>query len=220
MKLLPLLYEGRYNKIVGQVSKDIFKQLNLYLLANGKEHETSINLSDYEDHVAGLEFDLELTMKSTNKQRPGSYKVDGHAYTEDESVVEIEITVNPADGKKMFSKIQAELRNVIRHELEHLTQRGDNEKAGKWMQFNRKARDIIRDHPEQWYKYYLLPDEIDANLQGLQAQARSSKQPFHKVVNDFLKLLVKDGIVTLENKHKIHDAWKKRTRHLGLPPLK
>ena len=77
----------------------------------------------------------------------------------------------------MWSQIAMDLRNVIRHEIEHLMQAGPNVKKGKEMDSDQAERAELRTGKKPWWKiwrstlgtpdYYKLEKEKDANLQGL-----------------------------------------------------
>jgi hypothetical protein len=110
---------------------------------------------------------------------------------------------------------------LVRHEIEHLTQRGVSVKAGKWMRNNNKMRDTINSNPTIAYKYFLLPDEVDANIHGLYAKAKTIKQPYQKVVDDYLDSLIDDGIINGEHRKEIYNKWKSRIPKIGgIPKLR
>jgi hypothetical protein len=68
---------------------------------------------------------------------------------------------------------------------------------------------------------FLLPKEVDANIHGLYSKAKTMKQPYQKVVDDYLDGLVDDGIITLKNRQLIYKTWKNRIPKIGgLPTLK
>jgi hypothetical protein len=79
----------------------------------------------------------------------------------------------------------------------------------------------IRQNPELYYKYFLLPKEVDANIHGLYSKAKTMKKPYQVVVNDYLNSLVDDGIITISNKGLIYKTWKARIEKIGgIPNLK
>ena len=79
----------------------------------------------------------------------------------------------------------------------------------------------IKSNPELYYKYFLLPKEVDANIHGLYSKAKTMKQPYQMVVDDYLKSLVDDEIITPKNKDLIYKTWKARIPKIGgIPNLK
>jgi hypothetical protein len=105
---------------------------------------------------------------------------------------------------------------------EHMLSLGlDMAKTGKFMRRNNALRVKIKSNPELYYKYFLLPDEVDANIHGLYSKAKTMKQPYQKVVDDYLDSLVDDGIIKPEHRKQIYNKWKSRIPKIGgIPNLK
>ena len=79
----------------------------------------------------------------------------------------------------------------------------------------------IRGNEENYYKYFLLPKEVDANIHGLYSKAKTMKKPYQDVVDAYLDSLVDDGIVSTKNRDLIYKTWKLRIPKIGgLPTLK
>jgi hypothetical protein len=248
IKLHTLLLEGLYDKITGEVSKAVFKVMNdatkvakdtesKYKGIQVRRDPPSTNsISDlfqtetqsfyvggFGDNVSGLDVEVELKYAITGDGvKQGKFFIDGFAEADDDyQNIEIHIAVHPSDGTKIFSKIQPVLRDLIRHEIEHITQRGTYAKAGKWMRKNDKIRDKIASNPDLYYKYFLLPDEVDANIHGLYAKAKTMKQPYQKVIDDYLDSLVSDKVINPEHRREIYNKWKQRIPKIGgIPNLK
>jgi hypothetical protein len=164
--------------------------------------------------------EVELKFALSEKVKPGTFYVDGAADS-DEGSLEIMLAFNPADGTNMLQTIQPTLTDLIRHETEHLTQSGDQVKPDKWMRKDEARRREIRKNPESWYKYYMLPKEVDANIQGLYTKSKYEKKDFQTVVDAYLDDLVNTEIITVGNKQKIYDLWKARIPQIGgIPNLK
>ena len=82
-------------------------------------------------------------------------------------------------------------------------------------------RGKIRGDEKLYYKYFLLPKEVDANIHGLYSKAKTMKKPYQDVVDDYLDSLVDDGIITTPNRKLIYKTWKARIPKIGgLPKLK
>ena len=91
-------------------------------------------------------------------------------------------------------------------------QSGPNVKKGK-----EKASDSIRRaklSKSPGPGYYKLEKEIDANLEGLYLQAKKSRQPLEKVIDNYLVDKLK---LTPKEQEIIKDIWKKRAPELNIP---
>ena len=254
MKLKDLILEGMYDKLTGQINKDVFKTLKNAIKGSGTQEKPkkfkgyevrkdpipmvgtmqdmfqsekrALYVGDYSDSVSGVEVEVELKVAVTEDGvEPGKFFIDGSAEAdEDFPSLEVNIGIHPNDvNGSVFSKIQPVLRDLVRHEIEHLTHgKGSaSEKPGKRMRGDLAMRKKIRSNPELYYKYFLLPKEVDANIHGLYSKAKTMKQPYQKVVDDYLDSLVDDGIISKKNRELIYKTWKKRIPKIGgLPTLK
>jgi len=163
---------------------------------------------------------VSLKFAQTDEVEPGKFHIDGEAGS-DEGEIDIILAFNPADGTNMLQRIQPILTDLIRHETEHLTQSGVEVRPDKWMRKDEARRRAIRQDPESWYKYYMLPKEVDANIQGLYTKSKYEKKDFQSTVDQYLEDLVQTGIITVGNKQKIYDLWKSRIPQIGgIPNLK
>jgi len=253
MKLKQLILEGMYDKLTGQINKDIFKTLKNAINGSGTQskpkkfkgyevrkepipfagtlkdmfesEKNSLSVGEYSDDISGIEVDIELKVAVTEDGvEPGKFFIDGS--TESNSgfdSIEVNIAINPKDGEKIFSKIQPVLRDLVRHEIEHIShdKDSDSSKPSKIMRGDLAMRKKINSNPELYYKYFLLPKEVDANIHGLYSKAKTLKQPYQKVVDDYLDSLVDDGIINTKNRKQIYNKWKERIPKIGgIPKLK
>ena len=166
------------------------------------------------------EVEVSLKFALSDEVKKGKFYVDGEA-SSDEGSIDIILAFNPEDGTNMLQKIQPTLTDLIRHETEHLTQSGVEEKPTKWMRGDQARRLKIRQNPELFYKYFLLPKEVDANIQGLYAKSKYEKTSFQDTVDAYLTDLVGDGVITQANSKQIYNKWKTRAAEIGgIPELK
>ena len=139
--------------------------------------------------------------------------------------VELDYWIDVEELPEKWSEISMDLRNVIRHEIEHLMQSGPNVKKGKEMDPDRAERDEINKISKKpWWKiwrkalgspdYYKLEKEIDANLQGLYLQAKKSRQPLEDIIDDYLKNELK---LSVRDQRDIKALWKERAPKLNIP---
>jgi len=253
IKLKNILLEGRYDRLVGTINKAVFKSMRSAIAGSGTQEKPkkykgyevrkdpipTQNLSDmfeaetrtiyvgeFADSKAGMDVDVELKLAvSEDGVKPGKFYIDGNAEGGDFPSIEIMIGLHPEDAEsgKVFSKIQPVLRDLVRHEIEHVTHgRGSSgAKYSKIMRGDLAMRKKIRSNPELYYKYFLLPKEVDANIHGLYSKAKTMKQPYQKVVDDYLDSLVDDGVITTEKRKEIYKKWKKRIPKIGgIPTLR
>ena len=252
MLLKDILLEGMYDKLVGQINKDVFRTIKSAMNGSGTQEKPKkykgyevrkdpipttkigdllnsekgyLYVGEYNDSVSGVETEVQVKFAVTEDGvQPGKFYIDGSAETdEDYPSIEVQIAIHPNDGEKIFSKIQPVLRDLIRHEIEHLTHgnKSASAKYSKIMRGDLAMRRKIKSNPELYYKYFLLPKEVDANIHGLYSKAKTMKQPYQKVVNDYLKSLVDDEIITPKNKDLIYKTWKQRIPKIGgIPNLK
>lgn len=252
VKLVELLNEGMYDKLVGEINRDIFKTLKSALAGSGTQEKPkkykgyqvhkdpvpttgmdtmffsekrSLYVGEYSDPISGVDTEVQLKVAVTEDGvQSGKVYIDGFAEADqDYPYIEIHIGIHPQDGEKIFSKIQPVLRDVIRHEIEHLTHGKDSSslKPSKTLRGDTAMRVKIKSNPELFYKYFLLPKEVDANIHGLYSKAKTTKKPYQVVVDDYLDSLVDDGIITPKNRELIYKTWKMRIPKIGgIPTLK
>ncbi len=254
MKLKDLIIEGMYDKLTGQINKDVFKTLKNAIKGSGTQEKPkkfkgyevrkdpmpmvgtmqdlfqsekrALYVGDYSDSVSGVDVEVELKVAvSEDGVEPGKFFIDGSAEAdEDFPSLEVNIGIHPDDvNGNVFSKIQPVLRDLVRHEIEHLTHGKGSaaEKSGKRMRGDLAMRKKIRSNPKLYYKYFLLPKEVDANIHGLYSKAKTIKQPYQKVVDNYLDSLVDDGVITTEKRKEIYKKWKNRIPKIGgIPKLK
>jgi hypothetical protein len=236
-----LVMEGRYDNIVGQIVSDT---INLIKRSNNGEETydgikvrytakddvpsfyeliengTYLNVGEYTTERSGIDVTVKLVIvRDELPVYPDAYIISGDA--DDESaVIYLEISINPEFEPQCYSDITPDLRDIVRHEVEHLTQRGWNEKPNKFIRHNLGAREKIQLDPNLRYRYYQLKDEVDANLHGLYAKAKTTKRPFSDVAMEFLDRQARKGIIPENKKREIYNVWKKRAAIIkGLPPL-
>jgi hypothetical protein len=206
-----------------EVRKDPMPTTKIGDLFNSERR--SLYVGEYSDNVSGVDVEVELKFAVTEDGvEKGKFYIDGSAETDEEfPSIEVQIAVHSEDGERIFSKIQPVLRDLVRHEIEHLTHgnKSASAKQSKVMRGDLAMRGKIKSNPELYYKYFLLPKEVDANIHGLYSKAKTMKQPYQKVVDDYLNSLVDDEIITSKNRDLIYKTWKQRIPKIGgIPTLK
>lgn len=235
------LFEGRYDKLTGEICSAIMRKIKE--TNTGEEYFNKIKViykdtddvpsflelierkkyflvGDFIDDVSGVDVTVYLTIvRDEFPPYSGDFILDGE--TDDQnSVIYTYISLDPTKEPECYKEVSLDLRNLIRHEVEHLTQRGYNVIDSKKIRRNDAMRRRIQDNPEIRHKYYKLKDEVPANLQGLYSEAKSRKIPFKDVVNSYLDKKVDQGIISPIEKIRIYRLWKNAAEKIGgLPPL-
>jgi len=203
------LNEGRYDKLTTMISSDIFKKWKQGFEA-GKKY--AILDTFYEGG------DVKLTVVAKIFFIPGfkKYRVDG-SMGEDGETLLVDFKIDPTYLPDFWEDISMDLRDVVRHEIEHSTQTSNptNSRLWKYMEDDTLARKMINAKLISKSNYFKLKKEVDANLQGLYLKAKKSKQPFSKLVNDYLDL----QDITPEQKEEILNIWRNRIPALSLPKI-
>ena len=163
-----------------------------------------------------LEFDL-LAKLDFKKTKDRTYKVDGGANEgddESEGFIALNFSVDPRELPRMWSTIAMDIRDVLRHEIEHLTQGGWNVRQGKQMEDDQFIRDLIQKYKTLAPKnYFMLDKEVDAMLQGMYFKAKKARRPFADVIDDYLDMVSLEP----EEKEEIKTRWRGRVKALSLP---
>ena len=235
------LFEGSYDKLTGDISSAVMRKIKETNNGEGYfdgvkviygpkddvpdfieliENEEYLEIDHFIDQISGIDVRVVISIiRDETPEYDGEFILDGE--TDDQnSIIYLYLYLTPGVEPKVYSEIAIDLRNLIRHEIEHLTQRGWGEKTGKRMRRNEAVRRRITENPDLYYRYYKLKDEIPANLQGLYSEAKTRKMPFKEVVNMYLDKKVQQGIIPPIEKMRIYRLWKAAAEKIGgLPPL-
>lgn len=232
-----LLNEGRYDTLTNKLSSiafEAFKDIHDRGDREG-EFEFRVDHPDEEHDIPSEDFYFDFVGKV--EITDDEYEVDGGAnagFDKDGNEitpllsVKFRIPKNPTKNPS-WGDISFDIKDVVRHELEHLTQDGENEKGGAWhedpklrrpskyMEDDQMLRDLIDLDLLPKADYFRLEKEVDAMLQGLYFKAKKSKRPFKDVVNTYLDIFTSQETITQEEKENILDIWRSRGKALSLP---
>ena len=239
-----LIIEGRYDSIVSDLSnrllrivKDSYSAVNQ---RNGefsgqkiyfKQGESVPSIDDdtafphvYFEEVENTTIPLEFYLQFKIQWIQGfeDYRVGGDAYNEtkrtsdDMPLIEIRLEMDPADYPKILSTVAMDLRDTLRHEIEHTTQSGWNTINSKYLPSDIKQRTKIQSGERSPAEYFLLKKEIPAMIQGMYLKAKKQRQPLKAVVDEYLNRWVTDGTITAHEKQRIVDTWKTYLPKLGI----
>jgi len=223
------LNEGRYDKFTNELSRlafELFK--DGYDVGRKVVDETfTVGPADEDPDIVSNDFEFDFNVQATYTD--DNYKVDGGANAgfdnEGDEITPL-LTVRFEIPKNIdWQRVSFDLKDVIRHELEHLTQDGANLKGGtqsddpklvrpsKYMEDDQFIRDMIDANLLPKSDYFKLEKEVDAMLQGLYLKAKKSRRPFKDVIAAYLATQP----LSTEDKESILNLWRKRNKALALP---
>jgi len=211
------LNEGRYDKLVTELSRIAFMVMkDGYDVGRKVVDETFIVGPEDEDpDIESNDFEFDFVIQATYTD--DTYTVDGGAnagYDNEGDEIQPLLSVRFEIPKDIdWQRVSFDIKDVIRHELEHLTQDGVNVRPGKYMEDDQFIRDMIDADFLPKADYFKLEKEIDAMLQGLYFKAKKSRTPFKTVIDDYLSTQPIDN----EEKAIILDLWRNRRKALSLP---
>jgi hypothetical protein len=159
--------------------------------------------------------DEEITIDANISVVPGlgELNVDGGA-DDTEDYIQVRFEIDPEKLPEFWEEISMNLKDVIRHEIEHLTHgEGFTSNPAKTMDDDMFIRQMIDMEMLPKADYFKLEKEIDANLQGMYFRAKKEKRPFGDVINTYLD--AQD--ITPEQKEEILNLWRRRLPALNLP---
>lgn len=239
-----LIVEGRYDSLVTALSRKLLAIIkDSYTAVNDpegwfgseqiyyKQGETVPNIEDpsydsiYSDEVENEDIPLEflLELKVQWIEGYGDLHVGGDAYNDtkrggsvDAPLIEIRLKMDPAEYPQVLSEVAMDLRDTLRHEIEHITQSGWNVIDSKYIPSDQALRKKIETGALPLARYFTLPKEIDAMIQGLYLRAKKTRTPFAQVVDDYLNIWVNNQSITDADKQNILKVWRQRVPQLGI----
>ena len=200
------LTEGRYDKISNTISSKIFKQWREDI-NNGALASRFEDSFEFEDEEISIDANISVVPNL------GKLNVDGGA-DDSEDYIQVRFEIDPTFLPEFWEEISMNLKDVIRHEIEHLTHgEGFTSNPAKTMDDDMFIRQMIDMEMLPKADYFKLEKEIDANLQGMYFRAKKEKRPFGDVINTYLD--AQD--ITPEQKEEILNLWRSRLPALNLP---
>jgi nicotinic acid mononucleotide adenylyltransferase/predicted nucleotidyltransferase len=229
-----LVSEGMYDTMTNQISSEIFKawkeQFNKESSIKKASFEKSYNLLNKKGRsiVFDLKADLNFIETEESIYSPDGDADAGESETYDDegnvedtgidATISLYFQVDPRTLPKLWSTISMDLKDIVRHEIEHLTQSGYNVIASKELPDDQTLRYYIQNLKILPYSsYYLLDKEIPAMLQGMYFKAKKMKKPFKDILNSYLDIFVNNETISKEDKSDILHRWRVAARELNLP---
>lgn len=244
ISLKTLIVEGRYDSLVTKLSSKLlgiikdsyaavqdpdgkfsgqkiaFKSGDAVPDINNDSEFKHVYFEEVENTQIPLEFYLELKVQWVEGLDDFRYGGDAYNNTETDSpdmpLIEVRFEIDPAEYPRILSEVAMHLRDILRHEIEHLTQSGWNTITGKYIASDQNLRKKIESGTLPPARYFTLPKETPAMIQGLYMKAKKSKQPFRQVVDNYLSAWVDNGMLTQQDIEQIVNTWKTYLPKLGI----
>ena len=215
--------EGRsaYDGLASKLTKLTFRKwVNTY-----KGGKAVINYMDQIEE-RGLEFDFDATIHIDKKFKGfevlPSTGADGRDEDDDgdwqDPFINVDFACNPEWLPTYWSEIYFVLADVLRHEIEHITQDGidiGNYRKGKPNEPDDMMRSMINMGMLPKMHYLLLPKEVDANLQGLRFEAKKRGEKTIDAVNRYLDSKEEMGEINSKERAEVLVKWEARAKQLG-----
>ena len=244
ISLKSIIVEGRYDSLVTRLSRvllgivkdsysctqdpqGMFAGKKTFFSKDERVPDIEEHPEIYFEEVEAPDIPLEfyLTLKVQWIEGLNDYKYGGDAFNdsardpsqaEAPPLIEVRLEIDPAEYPKVLSEVSMDLKDILRHEIEHITQSGWNVMQGKYLRGDMSRRDKINRGDIDTYNYWLLQKEQPAMLQGLYMRAKKEKRPFAEVVNNYLNIWLNQGAMTPEQKEKILKQWRQLLPKLGI----
>jgi len=205
-----VMAEGRYDTLTNMVSSEIFRAWKQGIDAG----EDGVQFKKKYKALGG-KFDVIATLEQTwETGKMEVMETTGAGTDKKGDFIVIDIDIDEDLLPEMWEEISMTLKDVVRHEIEHLTHNIGSSTANpnKGMEDDIPQRDAIRADRSTVHKYFKLEKEVDANLQGLYFRAKKERKPFADVVNRYLD----SQAITPEQKEEILAIWRNRMPALGI----
>lgn len=215
------VYESKFDTISLSVARDLFS-----FVKSTKGTQVGKILKTEFEYSEPIEFDVFFVVKRVVSFNPSKTKhfkslpwevfnfeetgfsLDANVYipnvSEPESpVLEMVLYISPEAEPLAYENLNRKLLEYLRHEIEHLLQKGVNRREGHEITTREKTR---RD-AETSYRYFLLPDEIPAMVAGMHASAAKKRVPIDTEFNLYLQPFLRAEMITQAEYQKVMRAW-------------
>ena len=206
----PIMAEGKYDSLSNRLSGMVFRKWK-------EDFEAGDRSSHFEEYIiddkTGLEFDLTADAEFVDQD---IYSVDGGANAgsgDEDAFIHADFKIDIQQLPKLWEKIAFDLKDFMRHEIEHLTQQGTNLIPSKKRSSDQARREKIKAGELPASKYPTLRSEIEPMLQGMYFSAKKQRRPFIDVINDWFE----SRGFSQEEKKNILKIWKPYLKQLSLP---
>jgi hypothetical protein len=199
-----LITEGRYDQVTTELSREIIGAVKRGI----KRYQTQITL--FSRTKVDVSFYLHYSDDNLEPQvYAGTYinpKGIRKIYKNKRIVFHVEIPNDMELRNRSLSVLVPELKNTIRHEIEHVAQHKFTDRERKNFFSTRRG------YPEDinYFEYLMEPYEVEAYVRGLYRKAKTLKQPLKVILDDWWNYLderVNSGHLTADEAEQIKNAW-------------
>jgi hypothetical protein len=212
------------DRISLKITNDVFAQWNLDWNL-GKTH------SNFYKQIKrkGLEFDIDATIYfgSVNEQPIKGFisfdstGADSRDFDDDGNpqtpFIIIDFGIESNWLPQYFNELYMHLVDVVRHEVEHITQGGEsigNYQPGKPSDDDSIERELIHQGFLPQSTYLMLPKEVDANLEGLRLESQVRGE---KMINTLNRYLDTQNLAQ-DERTQVVQLWRDRAKKIGKIP--
>jgi hypothetical protein len=203
--IIKILEEGRFDNFVGKIVGLVMSAIN------ESKKEKRKKISYIKDFYNPIKISLILKIQRHNSNEL-KFEIDGSQIKNTKKIeIIIDIYSSPNQNESvLYNTINSKLNDVIRHEIEHVVQSKTNYIKGRETPSKMKLRNQVMDD----YRYFLLPDEIQAMVAGMYRQAKFEKKYLDVVFSNYLDYFLEaekynsnEKFMTSFEKDKIMKTW-------------
>lgn len=116
------------------------------------------------------------------------------------------------DISQHYEQLNYDLKEIVRHELEHLEQFSGEDKPDVDNRFrDMKPSEDFRDYSDEksinyWRSYLGAQHEVEAYVTGFYYEAKKTKTSFFVVLDDFFKHIYYKNVINYQEKNKVRFA--------------
>lgn len=172
-QLKNIITEGRYDQVTREISMDLMNKIMGFV----KSDDNELNWEEeyYHDSFDTEDFVVRLFLTKVDSEIP--YDIDGgYEFNDDDytNYIDFNVDIEPNLFKgKVINKFLGELKDTIRHEIEHISQIENPEKDIRNKSFKTLAQEV------------LTPKELPAYIQGFYKQAKTRKMFMDEVIDEW-----------------------------------
>jgi len=216
MKLRYILNEAAYDSIVLKISRSLINLLNDILKQHRDSAKTfnvkkAFRLPWNENVILIISFNVNINPEGLTT----AFKFDSkmlETKNDDTVSVIINLDINRKYVLTNFNELIAELKNILRHEIEHITvdpivgkkSKSVNNDSNKYYDMLNPSGDI---DSEKTFEYLSNPEEIAAMVHGLNKESKTSKQNIISLFSRDLQRFIDSDSITLNQANEILAKW-------------
>jgi hypothetical protein len=215
------VFESKYDTLASSYAKDVFdfvkktsavpvNRIKTIVLDYQEPIEFSVNVKVVRVHEfkpAAIPDFVNMPWESINFEEKG-YAVDANAFIPkasdpDSPEIDVVIYLSPEAEPNCYESLRFKLVDLLRHETEHLLQKGLNQKASHAINGSAKKRHKANDN----YSYFLLSDELPAMVSGMHAAAVKRRIPIDQEFEEYLRPFLMSNVISQPEFDQVMTAW-------------